>query len=242
MAFINTKPLHVKRVKLPYPIQCVIFDCDGVLVDSEILASQTALAMLEPYGLVMSQPAYSHRFAGKVEEDILAIVQKEYPITLPDDFLPRLLSAIEDQLNHNLQPIAGMKEVIKDLSLPTAIVSNSRLVRVIASLKTAGLDGLFEDNIFVAEMVERPKPAPDIYQYAARRLDVSPTACLVVEDSQSGVIAAHQAGMTVVGFLGASHIHAGHAAALEQAGAWTTISHAEGLKELFKQIMRDQDT
>ena len=226
----------MKTEKLPHPIRCVIFDCDGVLVDSEILASQTVLAMLKPYGFVMSPEEYGSRFAGKVEEDTLAIIRGEYGISLPDDFLARLRLEIERHLDHDLQPIAGMKNVIKDLSLPKAIVSNSRLVRVIASLKTAGLAGLFGEELFAAEMVEHPKPAPDIYLHAARQLGVLPAECLVVEDSQSGVTAAHRAGMTVVGFLGASHIPAGHAEVVRQAGAWTTVADAGELEELFEKI------
>lgn len=222
---------------LPHPIQYVIFDCDGVLVDSEILASQTVLEMLAPYGFTMDPEEYGRRFAGKIEEDILAIVRKEYSITLPDDFLSQLRLAIERRLNRDLQPISGMKEVISDLSLPRAVVSNSRSDRVIASLETAELTSLFGDALFAVEMVKRPKPAPDIYQYAARQLGVLPSECLVVEDSQSGVTAAHRAGMKVIGFLGASHIIAGHEEALKQAGAWTVVADAVALRTLFSQVL-----
>ena len=219
------------------PIRQIIFDCDGVLVDSEILAAQTVLRMLEPYGFTMSQEEYSHRFAGKVEEDTLAIVREDYHIDLPDDFLPQLRLEIERRLDHELQPIAGMKAVINGLSLPKAVVSNSRLVRVIASLKTAGLSELFGDDLFAVEMVAHPKPAPDIYRYAASQLGHSPAECLVVEDSPSGVTAAHQAGMPVVGFLGASHIPVGHGDTLLQAGAWTAVADAEALGRLFEEIL-----
>ena len=227
----------MKLEKIPHPIQCVIFDCDGVLVDSEILAAQTVLTMLKPYGFVMDQEEYSSRFAGKVEEDTLAIVREEYQIELPDDFLDRLRSEIERHLDQDLQPITGMKEAVERLSLPKAIVSNSRSNRVIASLETTGLSGLVGDNIFAVEVVEHPKPAPDIYLYAARQLGVSPAACLVVEDSQSGVTAAHRAGMTVVGFLGAGHIPPGHQEVVKQAGAWTTVANAEELDTLFKEVL-----
>lgn len=222
---------------LTQPIRQIIFDCDGVLVDSEILAAQTALQMLKPYGFTMEQEEYSHRYAGKVEEDTLAIVRNEYHIHLPDDFLTRLRLEIEQRLDHELQPIEGMKAVINGLALPKAVVSNSRLVRVIASLKTAGLSELFGDDLFAVDMVDRPKPAPDIYQYAASQLGRLPAECLVVEDSPSGVTAAHRAGMPVVGFLGASHIPAGHGDTLRQAGAWTTVADAEELEKLLKEIL-----
>ena len=194
--------------------------------------------MLRPYGFEMSQEVYSSQFAGKVEEDTLTIVREEYGITLPDDFLSRLRLEIERHLDHDLLPITGMKEVIQSLTLPKAIVSNSRLVRVIASLKTAGLAGLFGEEIFAAEMVDHPKPAPDVYLHAAKTLGVAPDQCLVVEDSQSGVTAAHRAGMTVIGFLGASHIPAGHGEIVKQAGAWATAANAEELKNIFSEVLQ----
>ena len=227
---MNTKPLT-------QPIRQIIFDCDGVLVDSEILASQTVLRMLKPYGFAMDLEEYSQRFAGKVEEDTLAIVRDEYHIQLPSDFASRLRPEIEQRLDHELQPVAGMKETISGLSLPKAVVSNSRLKRVIASLKTTGLSGLFGDDLFAVDMVSKPKPAPDLYEYAAAQLGRSPAECLVVEDSPSGVMAAHRAGMPVVGFLGASHIPPGHGDALMQAGAWTTVADAEALKQLFATVL-----
>lgn len=227
---MDTKPLN-------HPIRQIIFDCDGVLVDSEILASQTVLRMLKPYGFTMGQEEYSQRFAGKVEEDTLAIVREEYQIDLPADFVSGLRPEIERRLDRELQPIAGMKEVISGLSLPKAVVSNSRLNRVIASLKTTGLSGLFEDDLFAVDMVSRPKPAPDLYEYAASQLGRLPAECLVIEDSPSGVTAAHQAGMPVIGFLGASHIPPGHGDTLRQAGAWTTVDDAAALARLLAEVL-----
>lgn len=219
------------------PIQCVIFDCDGVLVDSEVIANQTTLRMLKPYGFEMSQAAYGSSFAGKTEEDILAIIQRDYAIELPDGFLAQLRLEIERDIDQNLQPIPGMKEVVASVVVPKAVVSNSRLVRVIAALKVAEMSDMFGDNLFAAEMVAYPKPAPDVYQHAAQQLGVSPRACLVVEDSQSGVTAAHRAGMTVIGFLAASHIPAGHEGTVREAGASATAESADELQELLQTVM-----
>ncbi len=115
-------------MNVPKTVQCVIFDCDGVLVDSEILATQTSLRMLQPYGFTMSPEEYGRLFAGKVEEDTLRIVQNEYGIELPDDFTAQLRQEIAHCLDHELQPISGMKEIIAAVSLPRAVVLNSRLV------------------------------------------------------------------------------------------------------------------
>ena len=225
----------------PPPIRYVIFDCDGVLVDSEILAAQTVLMMLKPHGFVMDASEYGSRFAGKVEEDTLAIVQNEYGITLPDNFLAQLRSAIEHRLDHDLQAIAGIRDVVGSLSVPKAIVSNSRLCRVVASLEVTNLSDLFPKNLFAVDMVERPKPAPDIYLHAMQELGAQPAECLVVEDSPSGVTAAYRAGARVIGFLGASHIPVGHEATLKQAGASMIAPDAKALRELFDHLSLTTD-
>lgn len=226
----------MESISLTKPIQCVIFDCDGVLVDSEIIASQVSLRMLKPYGFNMHPKEYARSFAGKVEEDILEMIRRDYHIDLPDDFLSRLRLEIEYALDHELQPIKGVKETIATIPVIKAVVSNSRLVRVISSLKVAGLSELFGERIFAAEMVEKPKPAPDVYLYAARQLEVDPAECLVIEDSQSGVTAAYRAGMQVIGFLAASHIPEGHEIIVKQAGAFTTASNMEELRRMFQEI------
>lgn len=216
--------------------KCVIFDCDGVLVDSEILASKASIEMLRPYGLDMSVEEYSQYFAGKVEEDIVDIITQKYNISLPDDFISKVRLKIDYELDHNLQAISGVKDTISGIPVTCAVVSNSHLVRVIQSVKVAGLSGFFGKRLFSAEMVERPKPDPGIYLYAARQLNMDPAECLVVEDSLSGVTAAHKAGMTVVGFLGASHIREGHGENLKKAGAYTTAENMEALNELLQEI------
>ena len=218
-------------------IHCVIFDCDGVLVDSEVLANQTALDMLRPYGFEMSQSAYGGSFAGKTEEDILAIIRNDYGITLPDDFLTQVQSAISQRLDDELQPIPGMHEVIALLPVPTAVVSNSSLARVRSSLKVAQLSDFFGERLFAAEMVDRPKPAPDVYLYAAEQLNVAPEHCLVIEDSQSGVTAATAAGMTVIGFLAASHIPDGHQRTLRTAGAAEVAPDAAALQQAVSKFL-----
>lgn len=220
-------------------IRAVIFDCDGVLVDSEILASQASLRMLKPYGFSMTPKEYAHLFAGKKEEDILESIEKDYHINLPEDFLSQARLEIEHSLDHDLQAIPGVIETTSQIPVTKAVVSNSRLVRVISSLKVAGITDIFGKNLFAAEMVERPKPAPDVYLYAASELGVKPAECLVVEDSQSGVTAAHSAGMHVIGFLAASHIPDGHEHSVREAGAFTTASSMEELAHIFQQVFKE---
>ena len=218
-------------------IKAVIFDCDGVLVDSEILASSTALEMLKPYGVEMSIQEYARKFSGKVEEDTLQIIQAEYKVDLSDEFLSKLKLKIEHALDHDLEPIKGAAEVISNIHLPKAVVSNSRLVRVIHSLKLASLEDHFGKNVFSAEMVEKPKPDPAVYLLAAHKLQVYPENCLVIEDSPSGATAAVRAGMQVIGFLGASHIFEGHENQLKKSGVFTTVKDMEELTEKLRKTL-----
>lgn len=222
--------------QLKSKISAIIFDCDGVLVDSEFIASQVSLRMLEPYGVKMTLKDYARLFAGKVEEDIIGVIKKEYSITLPEDYVPHLKLAIEHALDNELQPISGVKETLSKIDKKMGVASNSRLVRVIHSLKIAELSDIFGKNLFAAEMVPQPKPHPDLYLLAAEKLQVDPKECLVVEDSVTGVTAASSAGMHVVGFLGASHIYEGHDQKVMKAGAFTTVQSMKELDTLFQQI------
>lgn len=218
-------------------IKAVIFDCDGVLVDSEIIASSTALEMLKPYGVEMSIHEYARKFSGKVEEDTIQIIKTEYKVDLSNEFLSNLKLRIEHALDHDLEPIKGAAEVISSIHLPKAVVSNSRLVRVIHSLKLASLEEHFGKNVFSAEMVEKPKPDPAVYLLAANKLNVDPGNCLVIEDSPSGATAAVRAGMHVIGFLGASHIYEGHEIQLKKNGVFTTAKDMKDLKGKIEQLL-----
>ncbi len=218
-------------------VKAVIFDCDGVLVDSEIIAARTAVSMLKPYGFEMDVQEYSKAFAGKVEEDTLRIIKNEHHIDLPDDFPSQLKLKIEYAVDHDLEPIKGAIDVISRIQQPKAVVSNSRLVRVIHSLKQASLEDYFGENLFAAEMVEKPKPDPAVYLLAASKLQVDPKNCLVIEDSISGATAAVKAGMCVIGFLGGSHIHKGHADELQKVGVFTTVRDMKDLSTKLQQLL-----
>lgn len=219
-------------------IEAIIFDCDGVLVDSEIIASRVALEMLRPHGFDMRLEEYSRTFAGKVEADTVNIIRDEYKIDLPPDFLSKLKIKIEYALDNELEPIEGAYDTITSISLPKAVVSNSRLVRVIHSLKVASLDHLFGKKLFSAEMVERPKPDPAVYLLASSNLNVSPKNCLVIEDSISGATAAISAGMQVIGFLGASHIYNGHETRLKECGVFKTAQNMNDLRHILGNLLK----
>ncbi|EPC02062.1 hypothetical protein L861_20630 [Litchfieldella anticariensis FP35 = DSM 16096] len=223
-------------------METLIFDCDGVLVDSEAIAEATLIERLEQWLPDIQPETVLRQALGMTTENILAYIERHSIHSLPDDALELIDTAIEARLAQELQAIEGVATVLSSLELPLAIVSNSSRRRVLASLETTGLNArLGEVPLFTAEQAERPKPAPDVYLLAARSMGCRPRDCLVVEDSVSGVAAAHAAGMTVIGFTGASHIEDGHARRLTEAGAWRTLSGMHGLEELIEHWREERE-
>lgn len=217
-------------------IKHVLFDNDGTIVDSEIIAVRIMLRMLKPFGLEMSEREYSHRFPGLRERDIMAILKQEYGIAPPEDFLLQLRAEHIRLFERELRTVPGMHRFFKTLKTPKSMVSNGSVQHVVRSLRRVRLHHALDGQIFSAEHVERPKPHPDIYEYALRQLDLRPGEAVVVEDSVTGVLAAKQAGLFVVGFLGATHIFDGHEERLRQGGADAIAAEANELKRIFQRL------
>lgn len=214
-------------------MRTLIFDCDGVLVDSEALAEGTLVAYLSRWLPDLDIDRELGQALGMTTAAILAHLEALSAHRLPLDATEQVDSAIEARLAKELKAIDGADKAIRDIPLAKAVVSNSRRSRVLASLASTGLDDAFgEVAIFTAEQVTNPKPDPALYRLAASHLGQVPQDCLVVEDSVAGVTAAHAAGMCVIGFVGASHVDAGQSARLTQAGAWRILAHMQGLEAL----------
>lgn len=214
----------------------LIFDCDGVLVDSEAIAEATLLELLGEWLPDLAARAELKAALGMTTANILDHLEARSAYRLPTDAAARVDGAIEARLADELHAIDGVAAVLDALELPLAVVSNSRRQRVLASLATTGLDARLGDiPIITADQVAQPKPDPAVYRLAAERLGCAPGDCLVVEDSVSGVTAAHGAGMTVIGFTGASHVAAGQAERLREAGAWCILPHMQELEALVQQ-------
>ncbi|WP_280549670.1 MULTISPECIES: HAD-IA family hydrolase [unclassified Halomonas] len=213
----------------------LIFDCDGVLVDSETIAEATLVELLGDWLPDLDADTVLRQALGMTTGNILRHLEGLSVHRLPPAATALVDDTIEARLVRELQAMPGVAEAIATIDLPKAVVSNSRRQRVLASLATTGLDRLLEASpVFTADQVARPKPAPDLYHLAAGELARLPGDCLVVEDSVSGVTAAHAAGMTVIGFTGASHVQPGQAERLQEAGAWQVLTHMSGLAELIQ--------
>lgn len=209
----------------------IIFDCDGVLVDSEIIAAQVESGLLTEAGYPISPEEMAERFAGMTWKNILLQVEKEASIPLSASLLDKSEKLLDLKLESDVQAIAGVEAAVSKLPLKRCICSNSSSHRLDMMLGKVGLKPLFAPHIFSAKDLgpDRVKPKPDIFLHGAEKLGVSPSRTVVVEDSIHGVHAARSAGMRVIGFTGASHSYPSHADHLTDAGAETVISRMSDL-------------
>ena len=198
----------------------VIFDCDGVLVDSEVLFNRIAAEEFTRCGVPMDTETAIARYTGISAPSMIASVEAETGKTIPEDFAQRCRARANEVFDSELEAIAGIDAVLSDHAPHRCVASSSSPARIRRSLKSTDLYRYFADErIFSAVMVENGKPAPDLFLHAAATIGAAPADCIVVEDSQPGVQAAVAAGMTVLGFIGASHIRDGHADRLRDTGA-----------------------
>ncbi|MCX4165661.1 MULTISPECIES: HAD family hydrolase [Paraburkholderia] len=221
-------------------IDHLICDCDGVLVDSEIIADRVMFDTLTAlFPTLDFKPVVKTAF-GQQTSRFLAGVEASLNIKLPADFLETVERNTEVELARSLSPINGVREALHRITLPAAVVSNSHLARVTASVRRAGLSDVFAERIFSAEQVARPKPYPDVYLFAAQQLGVAPDRCVVVEDSIAGLNAASAAGMKTIAFVGASHIPSGYADVLRKIGITRIIERMDELPPLVEAGVRGE--
>ncbi|MHC2337117.1 HAD family hydrolase [Bradyrhizobium sp. USDA 4454] len=197
----------------------VIFDCDGVLVDSEALSCRCLAEAMVRAGFAMTTERALELFLGRSTSALLEYC-RDVGEPLPATFLPDLAAQVRETFRIQLKPIAGIAAVLAELQLPYCVASSSDLERVKFSLELTGLAASFGPRLYTAQMVRHGKPAPDLFLHAASAMGAEPGRTLVIEDSISGVTAAKAAGMKVWGFVGGTHYRlADGNALLRQAGA-----------------------
>jgi len=197
----------------------IIFDCDGVLVDSEIVSFEAEADLLAEIGIPLTARDLLARFLGTSSASMFATIEQENGIKLPPDFAESAAKRTLEAFDRKLKPIPGIAELLANLPNRKCVASSSEPPRIRHSLTLAGILHHFEPHIFSATQVKRGKPAPDLFLFAARSMRVPPERCLVIEDSVAGVTAARAAGMTVLGFTGGGHCLDGYADRLRDAGA-----------------------
>ena len=185
--------------------QLVIFDCDGVLVDSEPISFAVLREMLSDAGLSFTESWAYENFLGKSMASITAMVAREHNLTLDETALASMRGRLYARFEAELEPVRGIDALLDDFPFAHCVASSSQLERIRLCLTKTGLIRHFEPNIFPASMVANGKPAPDLFLHAARAMETEPAHCIVIEDSPAGILAAKRAGMTVFAFTGGSH-------------------------------------
>jgi HAD superfamily hydrolase (TIGR01509 family) len=209
---------------LSRPPTLLIFDCDGVLVDSELIALQILSRVMHDYGVAMSVAECRDAFMGRHNADIVRLMEARVGRDLPGE-AARLRAFMMKTFEHELQPVPGAAAALAALpDVPRCVASSSDRDRVRQTLQWTGLLPFFGEAIFSGTEVTRGKPAPDLFLHAANSMAFAAHQCLVIEDSVAGVAAALAAGMHVFGFTGGAHIDATHAMALVDAGATAVLS------------------
>jgi HAD superfamily hydrolase (TIGR01509 family) len=183
-------------------VELVIFDCDGVLIDSERLAVKVDVLALRELGWPLSEAQVIERFVGRSDRDTRAAIEAHLGRTLPDGWQQTINARYHEAFAAELAPVAGVREALDRITLPTCVASSGTHQHLRYTLRLTGLYERFAGRIFSAEDVANGKPAPDLFLHAAASMSARPGACVVVEDSRSGVEAARAAGMRVLAFAG----------------------------------------
>jgi HAD superfamily hydrolase (TIGR01509 family) len=211
-------------------ISLVIFDCDGVLIDSEPIMNRILGERLEAVGLAMSPEEVMTTFVGRTRDGCIEMAGRMLGRPLPESFGREWDEAVFEALGREVKPVEGIEAVLDGIALPWCVASNGEPDRMRLALSAAGLLARVGDRFFSAKQVAKPKPAPDLFLHAARVMGHLPGSCAVIEDTPTGVKAAVAAGMRVFGYVGAAHADPD---ALTAAGA-ITFHHMRALPSLLE--------
>ena len=187
-------------------IKCIIFDCDGVLIDSEFISARVMIEELAREGIEIDFAHFQKNFLGRGFVKVAADIRAKSAQVISADFESRYRGKLMDAFTKDLQPMPGIYEVLDRLPLPCCVATSSSPARVDHSLKLTGLERYFGKNVFTVSQVKNGKPAPDLFLFAAAQMGMSPSDCLIIEDSETGLAAAMRARIPVWHFTGGSHL------------------------------------
>jgi HAD superfamily hydrolase (TIGR01509 family) len=188
------------------PIELVIFDCDGVLIDSEVISANIIIKQLDAAGVMVDLDYVYEHFLGQNFSNVVKKVRRNFKVTLPEAFQSGYLHALLAAFESKLRATQGVEHVLRDLAVRSCVATSSSPQRTQGALELVGLTQFFGANVFTASEVKMGKPAPDLFLHAAGKMNVAPENCLVIEDSLVGLKAAISAGMNVWRFTGGSHL------------------------------------
>lgn len=212
----------------------VIFDCDGVLVDSEVIAVEVDSRMLTAAGFPMTVDEVAETCVGLSYNDMAAMLEQRFGKPVPSELSQEIQRTTLSEFPNRLKPVSGVARMLAGLDRQRCVASSSDPNRLDLSLGITDLKPFFSpDRIFSATMVDNGKPAPDLFLHAAAQVGVDPDQCVVVEDSPHGVTAGVAAGMEVIGFVGGSHARPSLTDRLNDAGASTVVTSHEAVARLL---------
>ena len=222
----------VLRKDVDMDVDALIFDCDGVLIDSEVIVCRIAAEELTNLGYTITTDQVISRFAGRPDREMRAEIESELGRPVPEAYGHRVNERIIEAYASELKIMPGLAEALDQISIPICVASSSYPEKLRLGLQTVDLYDRFMPNVVSATLVARGKPEPDIFLFAAGWMKSSPMRCLVIEDSVPGVRAAARAGIPVIGFTGGEHCGPEHAQRLLQAGAKQTFAQMSDLPVL----------
>lgn len=230
IAALSPDPLH--------NIALIIFDCDGVLIDSEPIASATLACSMREMGVAISDRQSHEAFTGNAVSVIRRMIQDKHPALNVDGLFARWDELLYAGFREDLVAMPGMADVVQAISRPKCVASNSSMRRLEGSLGRLDLWSCFHPNIFSAEAVPLPKPAPDLLLHCACRFQVDPALCVMVDDSPHGIEAARSAGMASIGFVDPADPRPKRGERLRAAGAVAIATGAEELPAALRVAAR----
>lgn len=223
-------------------MDAVIFDCDGVLIDSETIAHEVELEAMKRLGLPFDSDAYKARFQGLAVKDWSHALDADYRaqrgVPLPPGFIEGLSAEITRRVLGDIRPIAGAVDAARAFRGPKAVASSSPKVELHGKIAKLGLTAEFNGHVYSGDDVAHGKPAPDLFLLSAQRLEVEPGRCVVIEDSINGVKAGIAAGMTVWGFVGGPHCLPDQRERLRQVGAARVLQTMGDVGSALRSLMR----
>ena len=216
-------------------IKHILFDCDGVLIDTEIVAAEVVTNWLISEGVDINIDTFIADYTGKTFTDILEILKAKQLLAASTETREAVVF-MDEEIRRNMRPIVGVKEMLSGVPVTASMVSNSAEDYVLEAIELLEANHIFQKRVFSAEMVPKGKPDPAVYLLALEKLNLNKEEVLVIEDSVAGVTASTAAGLKTVGFLGGTHVRNGHGEKLKQLGTLNLVRSHKELTEYLSGI------
>ncbi|KXI28092.1 HAD family hydrolase [Paraglaciecola hydrolytica] len=220
--------------------ELIIFDCDGVLIDSEGISKKTLMAQLRELGITIDDAYFIKNCLGRSFAHVKQSLLADFKVLLPDDFEQTHQTALVKDFERELVVTPDIKWLLGELTINFCLATSSSRPRTLNALRITGLNEYFSDNIFTTSEVANGKPAPDLFLHAAKSMGVAAEKCLVFEDSLSGIQAAKSAGMTVCRYIGGSHLLSAEANLMAEQSDYLAFRHWRDLSKLVPSLISNK--